>query len=85
MNQNSITERVQKLVCETLRITADRYSQDLEVGSIPEWDSLGQVNLLQAAEAEFNITFDVRDALNIQSVAELLETVQRYTDDSAAV
>lgn len=85
MSQNLIPDRIRKLVCDTLRIDSARYSDDLEVGSIPEWDSLGQVNLPQAAEAEFGITLDIRDALNIQSVAELAETLQRYTDDAPTV
>jgi acyl carrier protein len=80
MSQDPIAVRIQRMVCETLRISPDRYSEDLEAGSIPEWDSLGQVSLLQAAEAEFSIALDVQDALNIQSVAELMDTIRKYTE-----
>lgn len=84
MSQDPTAARIEKLVCETLRISPDRFSMDLEVGSIPEWDSLGQVSLLQAAEAEFGIALDVQDALEIQSVAELADTIRRYTGETVS-
>lgn len=79
-SQETIAARVKNVFCATLKISPDRYREDLEIGDIVEWDSLGQVNLLQAAEAEFGIALDVQDALDVQSVGDLLSTVQRYVD-----
>ncbi|MGV8059943.1 MAG: acyl carrier protein [Smithellaceae bacterium] len=75
---DSIDDRLKKVFCEVLHISADVYNEELSAGDIQEWDSLGHVNLLQAVEDEFNIAFDVTDALELESVKDFLLLVKRY-------
>jgi len=69
---------MKKVFCEVLNISPDVYNEELSAGDIQEWDSLGHVNLLQAVEDEFNIAFDVTDALELESVKDFLLLVKRY-------
>jgi len=69
---------MKRVFCEVLHISPDIYSEELSAGDIQEWDSLGHVNLLQAVEDEFNIAFDVTDALELESVKDFLLLVKRY-------
>ena len=76
-------DRVKRVVLSTLQISEDRYSEDLTAGSIPEWDSVAQVGLIMAVEAEFGLSFDVADAVDVESVGDLLLLLERYVGDSA--
>lgn len=70
--------RVKRVVCHTLQIADDRYSEELAAGSIPEWDSVAHVGLIMAIEAEFGIALDVTDAVDVESVGDLLVLLERY-------
>ena len=72
-------ERIKKVVCETLKIDESAFSVELAAGDIAEWDSLGHVALLQAVESDFGIVFDVGDAIDIESVEDLIVMVRKYT------
>ena len=72
-------EKLKQIVIETLKIPAADYSEDLAAGDHPQWDSIGHVNLLMAVEHGFDIAFDVTDAIDIESVADLQDMVKKYT------
>ena len=78
LDQQDIEERIKKVVCESIRISEDVYSYELAAGDIPEWDSIGHVTLLQAVESEFEIAFDVGDAIDIEDVEDLVAMVRKY-------
>ena len=74
-----IESTIQELVVKTLKIRPEDYSEDLAAGDIPQWDSLGHVNLLQATEKHFGIAFDVVDSIEIETVGDLIDMVKKYT------
>lgn len=78
LNKDEIEQTIKKLFCDTLHVSEDVYSLELGVGDIPEWDSIGHLTLLQAVEATFEITFDVGDAIDIESVDDLIQMVHKY-------
>ena len=73
-----VKDTVKKIVIETLNISEDRYREDLAIGDIPEWDSLGHVQLLQRIEAEFQIALDVADAIDIETIEDIVDAVNKY-------
>ncbi|MCF8709891.1 acyl carrier protein [Rhizorhapis sp. SPR117] len=64
---------------QTLKIEESQYSEDLAAGDVVQWDSLGHLSLLMAVEKAFGVTFDIGDAIEIESVGDLIDTVRRYT------
>ena len=74
----SVDERLRRVFCEVLQIPDDRFDEDLSVGDIAEWDSIAHVTLLMSIEAEFGVTFDVTDAIDVESLADLRSLVTRY-------
>ena len=50
--------------CDPARIT-----QDLAIGDLPEWDSLGQLLLLTEVEREFGVRFDGEQLVNLSNLA----------------
>jgi acyl carrier protein len=77
-----IEHEIKAVVVRSLRIPETEYSEELAAGDIPAWDSLAHVNLLIAIEQHFQIVFDVSDAIDIETVADLIDTVRRYKNSS---
>jgi acyl carrier protein len=73
-----IGEKIKEIVLEQLKIDSSLYHDDLAAGDIPEWDSLGHVNLLMAVENYFEVSFDVSDAIDVETIADLIETTKKY-------
>lgn len=78
MTSPDIDSKLKQIVVQTLKISDADYTEDLAAGDHPQWDSIGHVNLLMAVEQQFEIAFDVTDAIDIESVADLQEMVRKY-------
>jgi acyl carrier protein len=74
---------MKRIVCSTLKIGEDRYSEDLTAGDLAEWDSVAHVKLVMAVEQEFGVSFDIMDAIDVECVEDLLALVSRYTANAA--
>lgn len=79
MTIESIKPRVIAVVAQVLKIEPADVVDGLSAGDVPSWDSLGHVTLLQALEAEFALTFDIDDALSIESVQDMVSVLARLT------
>jgi len=75
---NKLEERLRSVFCECLKVDPKVFDEDLAVGDLPEWDSLGHAMLLQCVETEFKITLDVTDAIDIETIGDLMSTVEKY-------
>jgi acyl carrier protein len=75
---NDLETKLRQIVVDTLKIKESDYNEDLAAGDLPAWDSIGHVNLLMAVEREFEVAFDVTDAIDIESVADLQDMVRKY-------
>lgn len=71
-------EKFRALLIQQLKIDPAVYSEDLGAGDIPEWDSLAHMNLIMTVEREFRVTFDVADAVDLETVGDFLEVLKRY-------
>lgn len=83
----NMTPRVLAVVSRSLRVPIESVTLNLMVGDVPAWDSLGHATLLQAMEAEFGVTFDIDEALGIESVHDFVTTLSKrlgVNDDGIA-
>ena len=71
-----LAEAILELAAREFRVERRALSLTSGVGDIPEWDSLGHVVLLTAAENEFRVAFDMDDMLEIETLEDLLSVVQ---------
>jgi len=58
-------------VCETFSVEKSSITPKTAPGDLPEWDSLGHLNLLTNLEETFNISFDMEETMSIQSIQDL--------------
>ena len=49
-------------------------------GSLPGWDSLGHVNLMNAIESKYNISIDMDDMIQIESVSDIEKILIKNID-----
>lgn len=78
--RGSMEDRLKLIVIETLKMKPSDYADDLKAGDLPEWDSLGHVTLLQAVQKDFDVTFDIADAIEIESLGDLKRVLRQYLD-----
>ena len=85
MNTTGTTDietRIRTVVCQTFEISEDQCCEDLTAGDIPEWDSLGHLNLLVSIEKEFGLAFEVTDTVEIESVGDIIDIVTSYLESN---
>ena len=71
------SSRVIQTVSRVLRVPQESVTGDLRMGDIPQWDSLNHMAVIQAVEREFNLVFDLDDVVDLDSVADLIDLVER--------
>ena len=49
--------RVISIIAQTLRVSEKDLSIEVGVGDLPDWDSLGHINVISAIEEDFGVIF----------------------------
>ena len=50
--------------------------EDMKLGDIVEWDSLGNFNLLLAAEEKYSVKFEIEEMMEIKSMKQLRSVLE---------
>lgn len=70
-------EKYTNAFVEGLGITADQ-TAGLEYQAIPEWDSVGHMNLVAAIEEAFDIMMETDDIIDLSSFEKGKEILKKY-------
>lgn len=70
-------EKYNNAFIEALGITADKL-EGLEYQAIPEWDSVGHMQLIAALEDAFDIMIDTDDIIDLSSYEKGKELMAKY-------
>ena len=71
-------EKLKEIFASTFKVDKSIFNEELAVGDLPQWDSLGQVNLIMAVEDSFGFVFDAVDAIEVETLGDLIDLVERY-------
>jgi len=74
-------EKLQSAFSRALAVPSQYITEDLSYQSIPEWDSLGHLTLIEELESTFNITIDTNDVLSLTSYTEVKKLLAKYNVD----
>ena len=74
-------EKLKEIFLSTFKVDESVFDEELAVGDISQWDSLGHVNLLMAVEEGFGITFNAVDAIEVETLGDLIDLVERYLQE----
>jgi len=65
----NMTDKLIKLFADVLEVEPSRLNEESCPDTVPEWDSLGAMNLVTAIESEFEVRLSTRDIMNMSSIA----------------
>lgn len=71
-------QQVYQLIAETLNVSIEVINDELAVGDIAEWDSLGHMQIITALETQMGIVLDIEETLEIEDVEDILDAVKNH-------
>lgn len=71
-----IKDKVFEIIANVLSVNASEITLDSTVGDFPSWDSLGQLNILQSVQDEFEVEFEPEEMMDIEDVNDIIKAVE---------
>ena len=72
---NEKRKEVYALIASVLGVNVDVINDELAIGDITEWDSLGHMQIIAALESQMEITLDIEQTLEIEDVEDIIDAV----------
>jgi acyl carrier protein len=66
------------IVADSLLISQDQVTDELEYNSIPQWDSVAHMVLVAALEEAYGIMLDTDEIVAMSSIGKVREILGRY-------
>ena len=77
MNTNeNLTNQIQALLVESLRVPADQVTLELAFGDLPQWDSMGHMEVMMALEAQFGVEINADTIAALISIPAIIAFLQ---------
>lgn len=73
----SIKSKIKEIIAETLHISPESVTDDLSIGGIPQWDSMGNIAVISAIEEKFDIEIPIEDLIDLNSVRSLVKEIEK--------
>lgn len=70
-NALNLNARVQALVAEAIQTPAEMVTPDLAFGDLPQWDSLGHMEVMLRLEEQFGVAVDADTIAQLISIPEI--------------
>lgn len=72
-----VTGQVQTLLAEVFEVPIEQVTPELEFGDLPQWDSLGHMDLMMRLEERFGLEISTEAIAELVSVPAICDYVQR--------
>jgi acyl carrier protein len=72
-SDNSSHERLRNLMAEAFQVSLDEITPDLAFGDLPQWDSMGHMELMLRLEEAFGIEVSAESISELVSLPAILE------------
>jgi acyl carrier protein len=76
-----LSQRVQSLLAEAIQVPGEMVTPDLSFGDLPQWDSLGHMEVMLRLEKEFGVAIDADTIAQLISIPEIC----RFLEDNGYV
>lgn len=74
--RQNLTNRIQALLVESLRATPDQITPELAFGDLPQWDSMGHMEVMMALEAQFGVEINADTIAALTSIPSICSYLQ---------
>lgn len=72
----NVEEKVKEIVAQVSDVNVSEVTLQSAVGDFPQWDSMGQMAILQQVEEAFNISFEPEEMMDIEDVKDIIVAVE---------
>jgi acyl carrier protein len=72
-----IRDQVQALLADAIQVPADLVTPDLAFGDLPQWDSLGHMEVMMRLEEEYGIEISADTIAELISVPDICAYLER--------
>ncbi len=72
---------VKEIIARVLNIDVALVTDDLSSGDIPEWDSVGNLAIINTIEQELDIEFPLDVLFDLTSVRSIIDEVTKLNND----
>ena len=76
-----LSQRIQSLLAEAIQVPGEMVTADLSFGDLPQWDSLGHMEVMLRLEEEFGVAIDADTIAQLISIPEIC----RFLEDKGYV
>ena len=70
-----VETEIKTIMAETLKVPLESIVDDLCIGDIPQWDSLGHMMLMGALAKHFGIVFQREEMTDLEDVSDIISLV----------
>ena len=75
-------KEIKNSIANHFKVEVELIVDDLMVGDIPQWDSLGHISLISHLEKEFNLSIDVDQSLEMETIEDIVEILNEINGGS---
>ena len=72
-------ERVKAIMADIFMVDPSEIRSDTSMKTLPQWDSLAQIDLITSLEEEFEVTFEVEEFELMTEFSVVIETLEEKT------
>jgi acyl carrier protein len=72
-----LNDRLEKIIREVFEIEAEKIDENWTSDDIPDWDSVGHLNLIMEVEKEFNIKIEIEEMFEIEKLGDITRILQK--------
>lgn len=76
-----MTDKIKSIIASTLNIPLAEVTDDLSVGDIPQWDSMGNMAIIAAIEELFGIEIPLEDLFDLNSVESIKSEISKLVKE----
>jgi acyl carrier protein len=73
---DALSEQIQSLLAEALRISPEMATPSLALGDLPQWDSMGHMEVMMLLEERFGVEINndtIADLTSVTAICEYLK------------
>ena len=70
-------KRLEKVIREVFPIEGDLIDENWTSDDIPDWDSVGHLNLIMEIEKEFNVKIEIEEMFEVEKLGDIVPILQK--------
>lgn len=76
----TLEEKIINLIAHILNVPTSEIQSDTEIGELPEWDSLRNVEVIAQLEHEFNVKITPEMVMDLENVSDIVDLIESLID-----